>query len=191
MFVSVDEMRSERPRQIPSSNEYRLILTERVEVTIPPNAVISIEHRFKRSDQDSRSFGDASFIEHRVGGSVRYGFRTGLELIARPAFLVDRSRVDDLRATMMEAASEINQRLFGSGRASLKLAYQNVRSSGSTRFLPFQYAGGRRIGDNFQWGISAELRFSRNISVRASYDGEKVPRLDTRHISSLSVRARF
>jgi hypothetical protein len=191
LFLSFNEECRKQPRQTPTSAEYMIQFVERVEMKLSTRATYSIEHRFKRLDQDSRSFGDASFTEHQIANALKHRTDAGLELIFRPSYLSDMSREDDLGATMWEAAFEANQRLAGSGRVSAKFAFQNVTSSRSDRFIPFQYAGGRRVGDNLQWGVSTELRFGKNMSVRLSYDGEKIPLLKTRHVSSVSMRARF
>ncbi|MCK4655864.1 MAG: hypothetical protein KAT85_02495, partial [candidate division Zixibacteria bacterium] len=191
LFLSFNEECRKRPRQTPTSAEYRIQFVERVELRLSTRATYSVEHRFKRLDQDSRSFGDASFTEHQIVNVLKHRTDAGLELVFKPGYLADRSRENDLGVTMWEAAFEANQRLASSGRISSTFAFQNVTSSGGDRFIPFQYAGGKRVGDNLQWGISTELRFGKNMSVRFSYDGEKIPRLKTRHVSSVSMRARF
>ena len=191
LFLSFNEEYRNRLRQTPTSEEYRIQFVERIEARLSARATYSVEHRFKRLDQDSRSFGDASFIEHQIVNALKHRTDAGLELVFKPGYLADKSRETDLGVTMWEAAFEANQRLAGSGRISAKFAYQNVTSSGDAQFIPFQYAGGKRVGDNSQWGVSTELRFGKNMSVRFSYDGEKIPRLKTRHVSSVSVRARF
>lgn len=191
LFLSFDEERSEQPRQTPPSAAYEISFTERIEATLSTAAVYSLEHNFRRLDETSLSFGDASFVEHRIHNTLRYRTAIGLELIARPGYLADRSRRHDLRVTMWEAAFEARQRLAGKGRISVEFAWQDVGSSRSDRFIPFQYAAGRRLGDNFQWGAAVELRMSKNVSSRFSYDGETIPQLETRHVASISIRARF
>ena len=191
LFLSFNEKRREIPRQTPPVINYTLGFLERAELKLTSSFLYTLEHRFKRLDQDSRSFGDAGFTEHQLNNKLRCRINQELELILKPNYLVDNSRHSNLRVTMWETAAEANRRMVGIGRISAKFAYQNVTSSGGDQFIPFQYAGGRRLGDNMQWGTSVELRFSKNISASLSYDGEKIPRLDVRHISSATVKARF
>jgi hypothetical protein len=191
VFLSFDEGSRENARQNPPSADYRLTMLGRVEMNASSRVTMFGQYRFKRFDQDSRSFGDASFVEHHVRGSLTYELGGGFALTGEPGYLVDKSRRDDLRVNVWEGTLAVNRRLPGNGRINSKISYQHVTSSRSDLFIPFQYAGGRRVGENFQWGASVELRLSNNISARFSYDGEKTPQLQTRHVSSVSMKARF
>jgi hypothetical protein len=72
LFLSLNEECRKRPRQTPTSAEYRIQFVERVEIRLSARATYSVEHRFKRLDQDSRSFGDASFIEHQIVNALKH-----------------------------------------------------------------------------------------------------------------------
>jgi len=191
VFSSFEEQRTARPMQTPQLADYGLTLLNRLEFDFKKVVLYTIEHRFKRLDQNSRSYGDASFVEHRLGNVLRYRPDPRYELVLKPAYLRDMSRSDDLEVTMWEAAAEASRQIAGTGRVSGRFAYQSVSASQTERFIPFQYVSGRRLGDNLQWGATVELRFSRSISTSLSYDGEKIPEIDTRHVSSVSVKARF
>lgn len=191
LYFSFNERRSVRPYQTPSGDDYSIEFVERGEFTLSPQVLYSIEHRFKRQDQNSTSFGDADFIEHQVGNTIRYSPVPRIELVFRPSYLIDKSSESDLTVTMWEAGSEASYSFPSRGRASVRFTYQGVSSSGSETFIPYQFAGGSRLGDNYRWGVTAEIRFTKHVSVNMSYDGQATPGLDTRHLSSASVRARF
>ncbi len=194
VFLSVDEIKREDFRRRPRSAEYMLTLLERTEIKLASRAGLSIEHRLKRHEQYSPSFGDARFTEYHTSSILTYKVASDLILIPKIGYLTDRSERDDLSVTMWESAIEVNQRVASAGRIGSELAYQHVTPSDGGRFIPYQYALGRRPGDNFQWRISAEFGLSSNISARLSYDGQKIPQAElrkTRHILSMSIRARF
>jgi hypothetical protein len=191
MFLSLEEERSERRMQPSSRFSYSLTLVERGDVKLSRFVQLTAEHRFRRIDQDSRSFGSASFTEHHLKPSLKYFPISQIEIVIKPSYLIDRSRNSDLVVRLSEAASDVNLRFAGAGRLNLRAAFQSVSSSDEGAAVPYQFALGRRVGENSQWGASIDLRMSESLSVGLSYDGENIPMMDVRHMASATAKARF
>jgi hypothetical protein len=190
-LFTIDETQLERPQQRPASSDYRLSIMNRAEAKLTSRDLLTLEYRYRGVSQSNQSLGDARFDEHQVKCVLRHNLTVSTELVLKPRYLLDISRDSDLEVTLLEAGAEIWRRFPSRGRVGAQFAYQNVSVSVDNTFVPFQYADGKRFGENYQWGLSAELRFSKSMSARLSYDGEKIPSVDTRHVSSVTVRARF
>ncbi len=190
-LFTIDEIQLERPQQRPASSDYKLSILNRAEAKLTPRDLLTLEYRYRGMSQSNQSLGDARFDEHQAKCVLRHNLTVTTELVLKPRYLLDISRDGNLEVTLLEAGAEIWRRFPSRGRVGARFAYQNVSVSVGNAFVPFQYADGKRVGENYQWGLSAELRFSKSMSARLSYDGEKIPSVDTRHVSSVTVRARF
>ncbi len=189
LYLSVDEIVRFFPRQSPPLSDYRISFVERFDITLPRSTTVSPEHRFKRVDESSSFSGRADFVEHHLRAPFKWRIRRGYEVIVTPGYLQAESRNDQTNATRWEGGLEGRMSAGKSGRFTAHLSYYRVDSDQAS--IPFQFAGGKKIGDNFDWAASLDIRLSKLVSGRIIYNGEKLPGLDTRHRTSVGVRARF
>jgi len=189
LFLSMDEVVRLLPRQSPPQSDYSIAFVERFDISLPGASTVSPEYRFKRVDESSSYSGSARFVEHQFRVPFKWRARRGVELILTPGYLRDDSREGDTQAERWEGSTEGRFSAGENGRLSAHISWYRVYSDQTS--IPYQYAGGKRVGDNFDWGITLDIRLSKLISGRINYDGEKLPGLKTRHVTSLTVRARF
>ncbi|MBU1063835.1 hypothetical protein KKC74_03385, partial [bacterium] len=57
--------------------------------------------------------------------------------------------------------------------------------------IPWEMSGGRKEGNTYGWGVSAEYRLGRNLSLRLNYEGWNEPDRDVYHLGGGEIRALF
>ena len=78
------------------------------------------------------------------------------------------------------------------GRLRGEIEWVDVEATPSKRVLPFELAGGNRLGRTVRWNFSFEYRLSSNFQATASYDGRREPdRPQTLHLGKVEMRAFF
>lgn len=78
------------------------------------------------------------------------------------------------------------------GRLRSEVEWVDVQVTPSNRVLPFELAGGNRVGRTLRWNFSFEYRLSSNVQATASYDGRREPdRPQTLHLGKVEMRAFF
>ncbi len=79
----------------------------------------------------------------------------------------------------------------GSGRLRIEFERDELNSSATTNFIPFQMTEGNVIGKNFFWRFNFDYRLSSNLQSTISYDGRVQGNERVVHTARAEVRAFF
>lgn len=104
----------------------------------------------------------------------------------------DRDRgTKALEALLLGLRNSYERKFQGKGRwrAFVEIDRVSVTPKGSA--IPWEMSDGKKEGVTYGWGISAEYRLGRNLSLRLNYEGWDEPNRDVYHLGGGEIRALF
>jgi len=112
------------------------------------------------------------------------------EVVIKAAYDEDRSAAD-LEALLLGLRNSYERKFQGKGRwrAFVEIDQVNVTPGGAP--IPWEMSGGKKAGNTYGWGVSAEYRIGRNLSLRLNYEGWNEPNRDVYHLGGGEIRALF
>lgn len=155
---------------------------------------VDLIHRRLERRFASRSRPDRDIASDQVVLDLSYRPRPALELALRSIVGLDRDREPkpDTRVRRFDLAPRMSYALSRQGRIRAEVSLTRVTAEPGNRFIPFEMAGGRRVGTTAAWSVGFNYRFASNVMLNLSYNGRKEQgRPDTIHVGRAEVRAFF
>ncbi|MBU1635657.1 hypothetical protein KJ762_14275, partial [bacterium] len=108
----------------------------------------------------------------------------------KSSYDLDQSE-DAIEALLLGIRNSYERKVQNKGcwKAFLEIDRVAITPEGSP--IPWEMSGGRKEGNTYGWGVSAEYRIGRNLSLRLNYEGWNEPDRDVYHLGGGEIRALF
>lgn len=110
---------------------------------------------------------------HKESGSVEYRFHESWNLRVGIAYEDIRQKDIDVTSRIPSTSYGITRELGKKGRISADITYFRVMVNPAGSYIPYQVAGGKREGDNFEGNIRARIEPFKNGRFELTYRIEK------------------
>lgn len=98
---------------------------------------------------------------------------------------------DELEAFLIGIRNSYERKLRNKGRWKTFLEIDRVAVTPEGAPIPWEMSAGKKEGNTYGWGISAEYRLGKNLSLRLNYEGWDEPNREIYHLGSGEIRALF
>ncbi|MCK4716916.1 MAG: hypothetical protein KAT54_08920, partial [Candidatus Marinimicrobia bacterium] len=98
---------------------------------------------------------------------------------------------DKLEAFLIGIRNSYERKLKAKGRWKTFLEIGRVAVTPEGSPIPWEMSNGKKEGNTYGWGISAEYRLGKNLSLRLNYEGWDEPNREIYHLGSGEIRALF
>ncbi len=112
------------------------------------------------------------------------------ELELKGSYDLDQSE-DDLEALLVGVRNSYERKVKSKGRWKGFLEIDRVAVTPEGTPIPWEMSAGKREGLTVGWGVSAEYRLGKNLSLRLNYEGWNEPDRDLYHLGGGEIRALF
>lgn len=146
------------------------------------------------------TFRESAFNSLRDRDIQSYGFENKFsylwnivnlyEISLKAAYDADRSAAD-LEALLLGVRNSYERKFQGRGRWRAFVEIDRVKVTPAGAPIPWEMSGGKKAGNTYGWGVSAEYRIGRNLSLRLNYEGWNEPNRDVYHLGGGEIRALF
>lgn len=179
--------------QLTTGGERRFLEEYAIRVRVLAPRRTSAELQFTRQNRLRGDFGQIQFniLSYQGSATLSHRPRQAMELSLRFLGGRDRERLLNIRTINLSATPAITYYLTGKGRAAIEAEMATVQATPTTAFVPFEMAGGRRVGRSARWQGSVDYEIGKNFSLLARYDGRKDPLRPIVHTARAEFRAYF
>ncbi|MBN2601545.1 MAG: hypothetical protein JXR87_06105, partial [Candidatus Marinimicrobia bacterium] len=98
---------------------------------------------------------------------------------------------DAIEAFLLGIRNSYERKVRNKGRWEAFLEIDQVMVTPEGSSIPWEMSGGRKEGNTYGWGISAEYKIGPNLSLRLNYEGWNEPDRDVYHMGGGEIRALF
>ena len=104
----------------------------------------------------------------------------------------DRDKSDDaIEAALLGVRNSYERKIQSRGRWKTFFEIDRVKVTPEGSPIPWEMSGGKKEGNTYGWGVSAEYRIGKNLSLRLNYEGWNEPDRDVYHLGGGEIRALF
>ena len=98
---------------------------------------------------------------------------------------------DAIEAMMLGIRNSYERKVQNKGRWKAFVEIDRVAVTPEGSPIPWEMSAGRKEGNTYGWGVSAEYRIGKNLSLRLNYEGWNEPDRDVYHLGGGEIRALF
>ena len=179
--------------QLTTGGERRFLEEYAIRIRISAPRRTSAELQFTRQNRLRGDFGQIQFniLSYQGSATLSHRPRQAMELSLRLLGGRDREQLRQIRTLNFSAIPGATYYFTGKGRAAIEAEMATVHATPTNAFVPFEMAGGRRVGRSARWQGSVDYQIGNNFSLLARYDGRKEPFRPILHTARAEFRAYF
>ncbi|RKY62317.1 MAG: hypothetical protein DRP96_00515 [Candidatus Neomarinimicrobiota bacterium] len=104
----------------------------------------------------------------------------------------DKNRgVNGIKSFLIGIRNNYERKVQNKGRWKTFIEFDRVAVTPKGSPIPWEMSSGKKEGTTFGWGVSAEYRIGKNLSMRLNYEGWNEPERDVYHLGGGEIRALF
>lgn len=179
--------------QFTTGGERRFLEEYAIRVRVSATRGTSAELQFARQNRLRGDFGQIQFniLSYQGSATLSHRPRQAMELSLRLVGGRDREQLRHIRTLNFSAIPGATYYFTGKGRTAIEAEMATVQATPTNVFVPFEMAGGRRVGRSARWQGSVDYQIGNNFSLLARYDGRKEPLRPILHTARAEFRAYF